>query len=176
MWPGLVEVERIRVEYTMELLLLEDKQMIETLATHTSEKAFTDGIRSRGVIRDLENLDPTRLRNTGEVRPKLAIVITDEVLRSFAKGGGFPQLLCSPSVGGIACDAHMDHSSRVQFDDEEGKERAKEEVGDWQKVIGPNLLRMSAQEGCPGLTMWSSRAHLLHILLDRAFDFCGYLA
>jgi hypothetical protein len=74
----------------MELLLLEDKQMIETLATHTSVKAFTDGIRSWGVIRDWENLDPTRLRNTGEVRPKLAIVITDEVFRSFAKSGGFP--------------------------------------------------------------------------------------
>ena len=148
---------------------MQDEQVIETLAPHTSQKPLTDGIRARGVRRSFKNLNVTRLSNPSEAHTKLAIVITDEVLRSFAKGGGFPQLLCSPSVGGIACDAHMDHSSRVQLDDEEGKERAKEEVGDWQKVTGPNLLRMSAQEGGPGLTMWSSRAHLSHILLDRAF-------
>ena len=96
MRPGLVKVERIPVEYTMELLLLEDKQMIETLATHTSEKAFTHGIRSRGVIRDFENLDPTRLPNTGEVHPKLAIVITDEILRSLSIGGGFSNRYVRP--------------------------------------------------------------------------------
>jgi hypothetical protein len=38
-----------------------------------------------------------------------------------------------------------------------------------RKSQAPDLLRMSAQEGCPGLPMWSSRAHLSHILLDRAF-------
>ncbi len=101
-----------------------------------------------------EYLDAAGCRHARETRSKLVITITDETLRRLSKGSRFPQLLCSPSVGGIACDAHMDHSSRVQFDDEEGKERAKEEVGDWQKVTGPNLLRMSAQEGCPGLTRW----------------------
>jgi hypothetical protein len=93
----------------MELLLLEDEQMIGILATHTSEKDFTDGIRSRGVIRGLENLDPTRIRNTGEVRTKLAIVLTDEVHRTFAIGGGFPQLLCYLRIAGRPRHAHMDH-------------------------------------------------------------------
>ena len=36
-------------------------------------------------------------------------------------------------------------------------------------VTGPDLLRMSVQKGCPGLPMWSSRAHLSQVLLDRAF-------
>ena len=48
---GSVEVVDIRVEYPLELLLMQDEQVIETLASHTSEKAFTDGVRSRGVIR-----------------------------------------------------------------------------------------------------------------------------
>ena len=84
----------------------------------------------------------TRLRNTREAHPKLAIIITDEVLRPLSIGGGFPQLLCGPGVGGISCDADVDHSARVQFDNEEGEQRAEEEVSDWEKVTGPDLLSM----------------------------------
>ena len=76
MRSGSVEVAYIRVEYPLELLLMQDEQMIETLASHTSEKAFTDGIRLRNVIGCFENLDSTRLRNPFEAQPKLAIIIT----------------------------------------------------------------------------------------------------
>ena len=122
---------------------MQDEQVIETLTPHTSEKPLTDGIRARGVIRSFENLDVTRLRNPSEAHPKLAIVITDEVLRPHTKGGGFPKLLCGPGVGGISCHADVDHFARVQFDDEEGEQRAEEEVGDREKVAGPDLLSMS---------------------------------
>ncbi len=113
MWPGSVEVLNVGVEHAVELLLLEDEQVIETLAAYTAEKAFTDGIGSRGFIRCCENLNATRLRNPREACPKLAIVITDEVLRPLAIGGGLPQLLCDLGVGGRACDTYMDHCARV---------------------------------------------------------------
>ena len=74
------------------------------------------------------------LRKPREAHPKLAIVITDEVLRPHAIGGGFPKLLCSPGVGGRSCDADVDHFARLQFDDEEGKQRAEEEIRDRQGV------------------------------------------
>ncbi len=90
MLPGSVEVMHICVEYPLELLLMQDEQVIETLASHTPQKAFTDGIRLRDVIRCFENLDSTRMRNPCEVHPKLAIMITDEILRSLSIGGGFP--------------------------------------------------------------------------------------
>jgi hypothetical protein len=70
---------------------MQDKQVIETLASHTPQKAFTDGIRLRSVIRYFENLDSTRLRNPCEVYPKLANVITNEILRSLSIGGSFPK-------------------------------------------------------------------------------------
>ena len=91
MWPGSIEVLNVGVEHAVELLFMQDEQVIETLASHTSEKAFTDGIRSRGVRRCFENLDVTRLRNSREAYPKLAISITDEVLRPFAISGGLPK-------------------------------------------------------------------------------------
>jgi hypothetical protein len=46
----------------------------------------------------------------------------------------------------------MDHFARVQLDDEEGIERPEEEIGDGEKVAGPDLLGMSAQEGFPVLS------------------------
>ena len=92
---------------------MQDQEMIEALTPYTAEESLTDGIRARGVIRSFENLDVTRLRNPSEAHPKLDVVITDEVLRSHTKGGGFPKMLCGPGVGGRSCDADMDHSARV---------------------------------------------------------------
>jgi hypothetical protein len=91
MRPGSVEVVPIRVEHAVELLLLQDEQMIEALTPYTSQESLTDGIRARGVRRRFENLNVTRLRNPSEAHPKLAVVITDEVLRPHTKGGGFPK-------------------------------------------------------------------------------------
>jgi len=143
MRPGLIEVEQIRMKHPVELLLMQDEQVIETLAPHTSQKPLTDGIRARGVRRSFKNLNVTRLSNPSEAHTKLAIVITDEVLWPHTKGGGFPKLLCSPSVGGISCHTDMDHFARVQFDDEEGRERPEKQVGNREKVTGPDLLSMS---------------------------------
>ena len=143
MRPGLVEVEHIRVEHPVEVLLMQDEQMIEAFTPHASEKSFTGRIHARSVIRYGEHLDVTRLRNTGEVHPELAIIITDEVLRPLAISGGFPHLLCGPSVGGKACHADVDHSAGFQFDNEEGEQRVEEEIRDWEEVAGPDLLSMS---------------------------------
>jgi len=144
MRPGSVEVVHIRVEHAVELLLMQDEQMIEALTPYTAEESLTDGIRARGGIWGFKNLNVTRLRNPSEAHPKLAVVITDEVLRPRTIGGGFPQLLCSPSVSGIACHADMDHFTRVQFDDEEGEQRVEEKIRDREEVAGPDLLGMSA--------------------------------
>jgi hypothetical protein len=144
MRSGSIEVVYISIEYPLELLLMQDEQVIETLASHTPQKAFTDSIRLWGMIRYVEDLDATRLRNPLEVHPKLAIIITDEVLRSLSIGGGFPQLLCGPSVGGISCDADVDHSARLQFNNEEGEKRAEKQVSDWETRHRPR----SAQHEC----------------------------
>ena len=121
---------------------MQDEQMIEALTPYTAKEPLTDGIRAWGVIRSFKNLNVTRLRNTSEAHPKLAVVITDKVLRPHTKGGGFPKLLSSPRVGGISSHADLDHFARVQFDDEEGEQRMEEKVSYREKVAGPDLLCM----------------------------------
>ena len=148
---------------------MKDEQVIETLTPHTAQEALTDGIGTRGLIRGGEHLDATRLRNPFKAHTKFAIMISDEILRSRAKGGGLPQLLRRPSVGGRAGHADVNHLARVQFDDEKGEERVEEEIGHWEKVTRPDLLGMSLQERPPRLSSWSCGAHGSHVLLNGAF-------
>ena len=89
MRSGLIEVLDIGTQDTMQLLLLQDEQVIETLAPHTAQKAFTDGIGPWRVIGRFQDLDAAGLGNPGESHPKLAIVISDEILRPHTKGRGF---------------------------------------------------------------------------------------
>ena len=138
----LVEVVYIGIKNPLELPRVQDEQMIEALPSDAAQEALADRIRSRGVIWRCENLDATRLGNSREDHPKLGIVITDEVLWSHTKGGGEPSLLCRPSIRRRSCDAHVNHSARVQFDQEEGEQRTEEETGDRQEVARPDLLSM----------------------------------
>ena len=60
MRSDLIEVLDIGTKDTMQLLLLEDEQVIETLSPHTQEKAFTDRIGAFRVIRCFQYLDAAR--------------------------------------------------------------------------------------------------------------------
>ena len=134
---GSSSIERLDrgVEHPLELLLMQDEHMVEALAVHTSQKAFTERIGSWGVIRWCEHLDATRVHNTGEGRPKRAIVIPQKVFRPLSIRRSFPKLLRGPRVSGRAYHSDMDHSPRVQFDEEE-------EISDWGRVAGPDMLSM----------------------------------
>jgi hypothetical protein len=79
MWSGLIEVLHRGMKDTMQLLLLEDEKMIEALSTHAAQKAFTDGIRSRGVIGCFEELDGACGCHSGETRSEFAIVVVNEI-------------------------------------------------------------------------------------------------
>jgi len=65
--------------------------MVETLAPHTCEKAFTDRIRLRGVIGCVEELNGARRCHSGETRSKFAIVIVSEIFGALPIGRSFSQ-------------------------------------------------------------------------------------
>jgi hypothetical protein len=151
------------------LPLMQDQQVIEALTPDTAEEALTDSIGTRGVIGDFEYLDTTCLRHPSEGHPKLAIMITDEVLRTRAIGGGLPKLLGRPSVGGRSCHADMDHFAGVQFDHEEGEQPAEEEVRDRQARRKPR----SACCGCVGTCSTSVLVALWCARLSYTSEWCA---
>ena len=114
------------------LLLVEDEEVVQAFLPHTSGEAFTDSIGSWGMNRRFEDLDRARFRYPSKARPEL-------VLRRLPIRGREPSLLRHPRIGRRSSDPDMDHPSRLQFYDEEGKERPKEQIGDLQEVARPDV-------------------------------------
>ena len=106
---------------------------------------------------------------TRETGSKLAVTITNEIFRPLPIGCRFPQLLYCPGISRISSDAYMHDSLRVQIENEEGKQGAKEEVGDLQEITRPHLLRMVVQECGPGLSSLSWGANMPHVFLNGMF-------
>ena len=125
----LVEVDHIRVEHALELLLMQNQQVVQAFLPHAPQKTLADGIGSWGMNRRFEDLDRARFRHTSKARPKLPVVITNEILGCLSIGRGFSQLLRHPGIGRRACHPYMDDLACFELDEEEGKERSKEQIG-----------------------------------------------
>ena len=110
---GLIEVLDIGMKDTVQLLLVKDEQVIETRATHTQEKAFTDGIGPWCMVGRLQDLDAAGCGHARKTRSKFAITIANEILWSLSIRGCLSQLLRGPGIGRRARDLHMDDSARV---------------------------------------------------------------
>ncbi len=169
MRPGLIEGLDRGTQDTMQRLLLQDEQVIETLAPHAAKEAFTDGIGPWRVIRRFEDLDAAACGHARETGAKRVLTIANEILRSLSIGVASRSCCAVQGIGRRARDPHMNHFARVQFDEEEGKQGAKEEVGDLQEITGPHILRMVVQESGPVLSSLSWGASMPHVLLDGAF-------
>ncbi len=118
---------------------------------HASQKAFADCIGSRSVIGGSEDFNSARCCDSSERGSKFVIVITQQILGGLPIGCGFPKLLRYPGIGRGSDDSYMDHSSRLEFDDEEGKEGAKEEIRHRKARHKPRCLG----HGCAGMSSTS---------------------
>ena len=104
----LVEVNHIRLEVTLKLLLLQNQQMIQAFLSDAPQETLTDGIGSWRVNRRFEQLDTARFRHSSKARPKFAVVITDQILRCWPIRSRLSQLLRDPRIGRRAGHAHVD--------------------------------------------------------------------
>ena len=165
----LIEVHHIRFEDTLELSLMKDQQVVQAFLPHTPQEALTDRIGSGSMIRRFEDLNAARCCHSGEMGSKPAIIIANEVPGRLPIGSSFPQLLRGPHIGGRARHPDMDDFPRSQFNDEEGKKRAKKHVSNLEEIAGPDLSRMIAQKRPPALPRCARRTYAPHVFLDRSF-------
>jgi hypothetical protein len=75
---------------TMKLLLLEDEQVIETLAPHAAHKPFTDRIGAFRVVRRGEHLDAEGIGHARETGSKCVITIANEIVRRLSTRSRLP--------------------------------------------------------------------------------------
>jgi hypothetical protein len=169
MRSGMIEVLCIRHEKPAELLLMKNEKVIETFSPYASQIAFADGVRLWSPIRRSKDLNATCGRHSCKIRAKFPVIIPNQIFWCLPVRSRFSQLLRYPLIGRSARHIYMHDFPRFQFDDEEGKKRTEEEIRDLQKITGPHLCRMIAQECLPTLATGSFWAILLHILLNGSF-------
>ena len=110
------------------------------------------------------------------MRAEFSVVIPNQIFGRLTIRSRLPQLLGDPGIGRSSRHIYMDDLARFEFDDEESKKWTKKEICHLQEITSPHLCHMVAQERLPGLSMGSFGANVLHILLNRPFDFPEYPA
>ena len=148
---------------------MQDEQVIETLAPYTAQKAFTEGMRSRGV----NGVVRISMRLVWATRAKpVPNLLSLSRMRYF---GLFPYAVASRrccatqvSVGARATPTWITFRERSSIMKKAESERKSRSVTG-RGVTGPDLFGMSVQEGRPVLSPGPSRTHSSHVLLDRAF-------
>jgi hypothetical protein len=155
MWPRLIVVHDRGFEETVELFLMQDQEMIKAFSPDTSQKAFTDCVGSWRLVRRSKHFDTTCFCHSCKMLPECAITITDQIFWGLPIRRSLPQLLRDPGIGGRASHIDMNHPPRLHLDDEKGKKRTEEKIPDLQKITGPDVFCMIAQERFPGLSTGS---------------------
>ncbi len=89
--------------------------MIQAFLPYTAQEAFADGIRFRGPIRRLQDLNRSRLRRGGEGLPIFAIPIPNEKARALTVGRRLAQLLGHPGIRGMGGDTEVYDPPRGGF-------------------------------------------------------------
>lgn len=122
MRPYSVEIRGVGLQNAIQLPLVQNEQVIETLPPHAPQKALTARIGSRRVERGPEYLDPGPACYTCEERTKLAVVVPDQIFGRLPEGRCFSKLLSHPGISRKARHPDVDHPPGLQFDEEEGEE------------------------------------------------------
>ena len=93
MGSGMIVVGHAFLDPSVQLPTSQNQQVIQTLSTKTPHEAFATGIRFWGAERCANHLDTTANGHLLELDSILAIIVTDQEPRAFAKWGCFSELL-----------------------------------------------------------------------------------
>ncbi len=112
--------------------------MIQACPSHAPQEALTDGIRPRGAGGYAPHLDAANRGDARAGRPELAVVVADQVAWSLVEGGGLAERLGDPSIRRVARHTAVDHPAGAQLHEEEGEERAEQQLCHREAVAGLN--------------------------------------
>ncbi len=85
MRSGSIEVGDVLVEHRAKMVFAKDDDVIETLATDTSEKSLAHSVHQWGAVRGLHDANASTLCDAIEPRAELVVVIPDDELWTTAE-------------------------------------------------------------------------------------------
>jgi hypothetical protein len=122
MRPGVIEMANVVGEHGERMALAQDDDVIETLASHAAEDAFTSRVH---VGRTHGGLDDPRSEGLGseiEFGAELAVPIADDERGPAAERRSIAELLRRPLLGGSPRYRDVHDFARPDIDDEKGED------------------------------------------------------
>ncbi len=141
MRSGSIEVGDVLVEHRAKMVFAKDDDVIETLATDTSEKSLAHSVHQWGAVRGLHDANASTLCDAIEPRAELVVVNSDHALGPTLERRGVTHLLGRPGFVRRTRGADVHHLYGVRVNNEEREQGAKPEVVDLQEVTGPDGVR-----------------------------------
>ena len=153
--PRVIEVGDVFLDDAVKMALAEYEEVVQAFSAETPQESFADGV---GLWRPdwcSEHLDVCFRGHSGEGRPVLAVIVTDEESRRFAQRSSIAELLSDPGVGRVASYGEVDDAAGLEFDDDEDEDGAEQGIVSLEEVTGPDLVGVVSEEcgprlsGCP---------------------------
>jgi hypothetical protein len=170
MWSGLIEIDQICLEKTMELLLMENQEMIQAFSPHATRDARSQTAFARGVRYGVRRiLIPLVVAIRAKFGPNLRSL--SRIKYRGLSPYGVASRNCCATQASVGVRVTFTWITFRDFNEgvEEGKKRTEEEIRDLQEITSPHLCSMIAKKRLPVLSTGSLWANLTHILLDGPF-------
>src|ERR1700682_4533279 len=151
-----VVIVRIVFQNPTQMFLVQDNDVVQTLAPDRSDQPFGKAVLPRRgrwywlVAHAHSAVD--------------SISISDHIARSAIPRKSLGDLTCNPLRRRVGCDADPDEISAIKPDDDEAIQQLKANGRHYEQIHGGDVRRVVSQKGPPFLT-WRP-ASLDHILGD----------
>src|SRR5260370_24361083 len=159
-----VVIVRIVFQNPTQMFLVQDNDVVQTLAPDRSDQPFGKAVlprrgRCNWLVSDTHGTQSAR--DDSAVDP---VAITDHIARSAIPRKSLGDLTCNPLCRPICCDVDPDELSAAEPDDDATIEQVETDSWNNEQVHGGNVRRVVSQKGPPPLAWWSSV--LDHVLRD----------
>ena len=113
----IVEVH-IFPRHSVQLLLLQNKHVVQTLSLQAANEPFANSICPRRLDRRFQFFDPSASGNGRKETAVLLVPISNQVFGSLSPCGRFPQLLRYPSICWVPGHNGVDNTAPLEFNDD----------------------------------------------------------
>ena len=146
-----IEVGDVLVQHPLEMTLVDDQHLIQTLVPHRSDPPLRERVRPRRLYRCPELSHPQSSHAPIKRFAIPAVPVTEEIPRRIPiPGTGVHDLLGSPVGGGMSGHPNLQDLPSLVVHHEEDVQRPEEHRPHPEEVARPDVLGMVCQQLPPG--------------------------
>ena len=150
MRSGMMIIVEIRDQDTLEMGLVPEEDVVQTLSADRADKAFHERILPGRTRRDADFLDPQALQTLAKAVDVDAVVVADQVTRRLVEREDLADLLPHPCRGRVGCHVEVNDAPPVVTQNDEGIQQPERDRGHDEEIHRRQAADMVGKQGAPG--------------------------